>query len=437
MLRLVSYTVIVLSLLVHSSVVFCQQPTFFINARKTTISLQKGQKRLFKIKLQKDRLVQINTRKTQGNFIISLFSPNKEVLLKFDSRRSSLDPELFWIATSSGEYTLQIEALEKKSLLQVLIQIQNNPSSTQKQNAEANHLFSNAEQYSTQGDDTGLRQAVNLYSSARNLYQALGNRYMDALSEHNLALTYLQMGNLSESKAHFEASLQNFTLAKSPEGRAYCLVNLSSLYRSVGDPQKAMEVLEEALQLKQQLKNPYAKASIFENLAMIYMQTGELERALEVTRESLVLHTEIGNQQYISYDTNLLGLIYLYLGDQEKALEAFQKTLAFYKKTNNLAGQANSLANLAAVSIETESYQQALEYNTQALALLTYDTDNKLSALNNLGTIYAYLSDHKTSLECYLEALEVAQKITDSIGQGTIIGNIGSSYLELGEIDKA
>lgn len=57
--------------------------------------------------------------------------------------------------------------------------------------------------------------------------------------------------------------------------------------------------------------------------------------------------------------------------------------------------------------------------------------------LNNVGTKYSLLKDHKQAINYYQQALEIEESLKDSILSAISLYSIGSSYIDLGEYARA
>jgi tetratricopeptide (TPR) repeat protein len=83
--------------------------------------------------------------------------------------------------------------------------------------------------------------------------------------------------------------------------------------------------------------------------------------------------------------------------------------------------------------------QKALEYYTQALAIIRAVGDRAMEAttLNNIGWVYSDLGEKQKALEYYTQALAISQALGDRAGEATTLNNIGKVHDDLGEKRKA
>lgn len=148
--------------------------------------------------------------------------------------------------------------------------------------------------------------------------------------------------------------------------------------------------------------NDLSKCKIYNALCWIYFNS-DPPKAMEYAKLLQPLAEKSGNQDAIitSYD----NLAYLYQGfsENEKAITYTLKALKVKEALNDITGISTSLAGLGGIYHNMGNYKLALNYYNQTLEI-----ENKTKNPSNEG---------------YTR-------------QGALIGNIGSCYIGLGEIDK-
>ncbi len=149
-------------------------------------------------------------------------------------------------------------------------------------------------------------------------------------------------------------------------------------------------------------KNDLSKCKIYNALCWFYFNSNP-PKAMEYAKLLQPLAEKSGNQDAIitSYD----NLAYLYQGfsENEKAITYTLKALKVKEALNDINGISTSLAGLGGIYHNMGNYKLALNYYNQTLEI-----ENKAKNPSNEG---------------YTR-------------QGALIGNIGSCYIGLGEIDK-
>lgn len=108
---------------------------------------------------------------------------------------------------------------------------------------------------------------------------------------------------------------------------------------------------------------------------------------------------------------------------QQEAAQA--RTLAESAGLRQLIG--DSLRTLGNIAIHEGRYADALAICEQALVIHRDDQDGKGESytLNNLGTVYWYLSDFPAARAAYIRSLEILRAIGDRYGQSLALLNLG------------
>jgi class 3 adenylate cyclase/tetratricopeptide (TPR) repeat protein len=107
------------------------------------------------------------------------------------------------------------------------------------------------------------------------------------------------------------------------------------------------------------------------------------------------------------------------------------------RKAMELAGQlgfeaakAEGLKNIGIINFDKGSYQEALDYFNQSLAVYEMETDTVgISNLqNNIGSVYQTIGDNPRALEFFINSLRNGEKVEDTLRMGTAYLNIGTVY---------
>ena len=164
------------------------------------------------------------------------------------------------------------------------------------------------------------------------------------------------------------------------------------------------------------------------------------DSALIMINEQLSFAREKQHALWEGRALNLLGTYYLYR-DLDQAKIHYHESLAKYDSIGYTLGQANIYFNLGLIFKSEGNVPLALE-NYQK-ARLIYEDQNRVRGLANtflvIGTIYLKDLDNQDSLALgfFERSLEQYESIKDTTGIATANANIGNTYLELGQFDKA
>jgi len=137
-----------------------------------------------------------------------------------------------------------------------------------------------------------------------------------------------------------------------------------------------------------------------------------------------------------------LGLSYIQLfhnAEYEKSLDLLLKILDEARAINDTAAQAKALRNLGFNYRFLSKYDQALQFDKEAVTLATdiKDTHLLLPALNEEANAYYYLKQLEQCRDSRLQALHIAELARDTFGIQYIIHDLAFLYLETKEYGKA
>ncbi len=184
--------------------------------------------------------------------------------------------------------------------------------------------------------------------------------------------------------------------ADDPQREAVAILFQGVTKHRQGSPMAAMEHYEKSRSLFLALKDTHHLALIAANIGNILNRKGKYEDALTHVLEGLELREAIGDTVGMVHSENSIGFIFTSMGEFEKGIEHARKAVS--------------------------------------LARAIKDTIRLGNALSGLGVAYSSAGDYETGLKYYLQVMDmhpVPSFRTYSLG------NIGKSYIELGEYEKA
>lgn len=156
--------------------------------------------------------------------------------------------------------------------------------------------------------------------------------------------------------------------------------------------------------------------------------------------------------------TGLISLALQELGEYctnhemyEKALRCFQRGLAIEEKRNDILRIADFYSHLGMVHFYMEIFDKALDYNQKALEIYREkkDTTGVAKILNQMGLLHnsrefcekrtseERMSDLKTAIVYYEQALEHYKFLNDGRGQARVNQNIAAVYNRMGKPETA
>ncbi|MES2138131.1 MAG: tetratricopeptide repeat protein [Bacteroidota bacterium] len=142
----------------------------------------------------------------------------------------------------------------------------------------------------------------------------------------------------------------------------------------------------------------------------------------------------------------VLLVFFLFQGSSNAQNRNIDSLLTLLKKDKADTNKVNHLNQLCRESIGIGLNDTALYYGNEALILaqklLEEGTDNKgikkgmANSYNHIGAIYYYQSDYPKTLEYWLKALELDERLKNKTGMAKRLSNLGLVYWSIGDYSK-
>ncbi len=126
-------------------------------------------------------------------------------------------------------------------------------------------------------------------------------------------------------------------------------------------------------------------------------------------------------------------------GAFQSALQTYQQVLKIRKTLNDKTGIAQTLNNIGEVYAGLSEYDKAMDVLQQALTIRQQldDKSGVGETLNNIGFVDRQLADYPKALTLHQQALEIARKISNRAIEGEALHNIAAVDAAQGEYGKA
>jgi tetratricopeptide (TPR) repeat protein len=186
-----------------------------------------------------------------------------------------------------------------------------------------------------------------------------------------------------------------------------------------------------------------AEKNTFQNLSVQGVHSGdrsslaEKRQWLHTLRSLLEEHTQPDATR-----ASLLGnMAYLHdsLGSYEQALTYYQQSLAIQQEIGDKSGEGPTLSNISLIYSARGDYNTALDFLKKSLAIQQEIGDKKGegTTLNNMATTAHARGDYDTALDFLKQSLAITQEIGDKSGEGTTLNNISQIFKARGDYDTA
>jgi len=215
------------------------------------------------------------------------------------------------------------------------------------------------------------------------------------------------------------------------------------LLQDMAETQKA-ESLKQLVELLAHLPSDARVDDRREALAAVidlYIQEGQQAKAAKLNEELVALgrnfHDERADAMALDYQSSLLED----QGKYEEAIATIDKALLIANrvKEKKLTSLINGTASIAYSAVG--KFQKALEFQMVAIDALEEGNRHaelrRISAMNNIGTLYESLKNPQAALEYYLKAGRLAKTLDAEGMLATLAINRGIAYTDLGKTADA
>jgi serine phosphatase RsbU (regulator of sigma subunit)/tetratricopeptide (TPR) repeat protein len=239
----------------------------------------------------------------------------------------------------------------------------------------------------------------------KNLANEIGNKEKKSFLKtkasaiNNVGFYYRQKGAIAIALDNFHKSLAIRTSINDKKGIAESYSNLGYIYNNSGEINKALDSHLSSLRLREEIGDLKGQSTSLNRIANIYLSVAEklrkengsketveykINQALSSHNRSLAIREKLGLKLLVSESLNSIGLIYLsnakqFISENKsfekinvellKAEDYFRKSLEIRNATNDKKGVAETLTNLAQLSILKNDFGLAKKYALQSLEI--------------------------------------------------------------------
>jgi CHAT domain-containing protein len=422
-----------------------QSVTFLAPDNPKNLEFSPGESKVFKVSLKQGQCLRLALEKRDLRLTVALQNPEGQTINTFlASRHGTL--KLIHVASSTGDYAIQIDSLEKStpnsSTTLILPQLVD-ASAADRTEETAIKLLNDAERLRSQWAEQSLRQAITNYAEASRVWETLGRYEEAARAFSSIGDVYSVLSEYEESLQAYEQGLKLRQTANNYDGEIDSFNEIGYAYSYLGNSERALEFLNRALQYAEKHsgadQNPRRLAQTLNNIGEVYYAKSDVRESLNYFNRALELWTQTDdragqalaylNRGYSHYDT----------GDIQQASTNYQKSLSLAEDIEDLRGEALARTALGGVYSLTGEKQLALNAHTEAMKTLRKLGDHlgEAAALNGIGRAYEDLNQDRTALDNYLEARDLYGKAGKTDYEAISYYYAGRVYRSLGDIPAA
>jgi tetratricopeptide (TPR) repeat protein len=301
--------------------------------------LKGGERHVYRLVLAADQYLRLVVEQHGIDVVVRLFGPDGRQLVEMDSPTGTQGAEtVSFIADVGGTYRVEIAPLEREAAPgRYIVRMEELRPATERDRTRlaAERAFAEAERLADQKNVDAIRQAIAKYAEAARLYHTLGERGKVAECVLKVGVLYLLLGNVYSDLGEKQKALEYYTQALAisqalgdRSGEATSLNNIGKVHDDLGEKQKALEYYTQALAIIRAVGDRDGEATTLNNIGKVYSDLGENQKALEYYTQALALRRVVGDRAGEATTLNNIGYVYDALGEKQKALEYYTQAQA-------------------------------------------------------------------------------------------------------------
>jgi diguanylate cyclase (GGDEF)-like protein len=240
----------------------------------------------------------------------------------------------------------------------------------------------------------------------------------------------------AESLKQLVALLQHLPAGAREDDRREALSAVIDLYIQQGQQAQAAKFNADLEALGKREHDEHASALAFDFHASLLQDQGKNEDATAAIDQAVAIAMRIKNRKLTSRVYGTASIIYGAMGKFQKALEYQLVAMDALDEGNRHAElrRISAMNNIGTLYASLKNPKAALEYYTKAGKLArSLDAEGTLATLAvNRGNAYSDLGNEDEAAKAYTEALELSRKISDPRTEATALNNLSDYNLSKG-----
>ena len=234
----------------------------------------------------------------------------------------------------------------------------------------------------------------------------------------NLGWANLRKGNLESALNYYHQALSLAKKTTLSRLEVEANTGLGTTYDRLGDVDQALNHINLALENSGKHDLSVVHGRALQAKAQVLMKSGLFERALDLFEASLAAYDKVNSESDMINIRFYLGRVLANLNRNAEAALNFKEVLEFDKKSGNSYYIATGYHELAVLAFEEKSYQQALQYQEQAIKHVEATDDEHLKGriYSQAGVTFYFGGEKVRSSEYFKLASTLQEKTQDRMG---------------------
>ncbi len=262
------------------------------------------------------------------------------------------------------------------------------------------------------------RSALEHYSSALNIFEALGDSIQQGRCFRRLGDVQFYVNNLNLSLKHYLNALKLFEKSAARDKTSYARINLGHLMATIGNVLRSSNDLEAALSYYRRCHAIYLREGFTEgipgilyNTGNVFHSQGRLDESLNVYKQALE-EAELGNDNYLaSMALTSLGSVYMARNELDEAENYFKRSMSIAEKMDRPRGILSASIKLIELGRIRGNLDHSLMLSERAESLAEELDDRR--SLKDIFRERVFIYRGKSQFEKALETNLTCQRITE------------------------
>lgn len=378
------------------------------------------------------------------DIVVKTYDPDRNFVGKVDRPTSSRGREaISLVAEMTGNYTLQLQSLEKTSApgrYTIKLVEMRAATALDESRIAAERAVTEGEDLRAEKSARSFLLAIEKFKQAVALWRALGDPYEEAIALYGIGLSCRSIGENENAVNYFAKAAPIMQRLGDRYGEAIAQTGLAWAYLYLGQNQKALENFSQALVLRRSINDRRGEALTLHGIGWVFALSGEYEKALENFSQALSIRQSVCDRQGEGLTLIGIGKVYNLIGKKKESLDKLGRALNLLRETADHYGEADALSIIGWVLISLGDYRQAMDNFSQALPLRRAAGDRAGEATTLFGiseaeSLQGNLLNARNNMEASLDIIEsLSTNVTNQelrISYFSSVQNYYEHYIDL------
>jgi CHAT domain-containing protein/tetratricopeptide (TPR) repeat protein len=283
------------------------------------------------------------------------------------------------------------------------------------------------------------KQSIVYFEQAQTLWREANDANGQALASLNLGYAYSDLGDPEKAKTAFDHSLALYRETKNRRGEALALTGLGSIYSLAGNKQAALDHHSKASEILKIVGDHAGEAIALNSTGQVYEDLNNPDTAIDHYSRAFAIYDQLGNTEFAAVTKFYIGRTYNLSGKKEKAVKFFSECVSESEAIKNDRLTAYALTKLSGIRRTDGLIAEAQLQLKTALRLFRKLSDRigQGNALIELGHTYRDLGNHREAFRVYSSAVQLFEAAGDHANEAESLYYSAFSQNALGHVDEA